>query len=129
MTGEAEFIPPGEDVTARMEIPLPRVTLWRVLIEPYMPPEMTEGGIALANQALEDSRMLTNFGKLVGIGDQAFKAERYATAQNPELGDWVIFASSAGVKLRMKNGRQLLVMNDDNILGVVSDPEHYQNLV
>lgn len=112
-----------------MEAPLPRVTLWRVLVEPYIPPEQTTGGLILSEGARQDSRTVTNFGRLIAIGEKAFSDPKFASTESPEVGDWVVFAAVSGVKLKMKNGRQLQIMNDDNILGVISDPELYENLV
>lgn len=124
-----EFKPPGKEVGP--DAKPPRAILWRMVIEPYEPPDTTAGGIVLAEEALETERLLTNVGKVINMGPLCYRGKTTSGLTmegdaNPKVGDWVVFGTYGGQKVRTKSGRVYVVINDDNILGVVEKPEHYQ---
>jgi co-chaperonin GroES (HSP10) len=126
---EVPFVAPEKAV--ELEFTPPRAILWRMVIEPFEPPNMTAGGIALAEEALETERLLTNVGKVVNMGPLCYRGKTTSGLvmeddDNPKVGDWVIYGTYGGQKVKTKSGRVFIVINDDNILGVVESPEHYQ---
>ena len=121
--------PPLEAVAPAARPPKP--ILWRVVVEPYDPPEKI-GSIALADETKETQRLLTNVGRVVDMGHLCYKGTTtsglsFAEDPNkPEIGSWVVYGVYGGQKLKTKNGRVYLIVNDDNILAVVDDPSEYQ---
>lgn len=122
MTGETQFVPPETDV----QMPQPKPTLWRLLIEPYKPPSQTESGIHVPDEARESAEYLTIVGRVVDMGQQAFVKEALQDERNPAVGDWVLYGKYAGQRVPMKDGRVFVILNDDDVLAVVDDPRSYQ---
>ncbi len=110
---------------------LPKPMYWRVLVVPVRPKEVSKGGIVLAVQHQEAQEILNFLGRVVALGPMAGKHERLGgtgaepAADFPKVGDHVMFGRFAGQRLLHK-GAKLLLINDDEILGVVPNPETLQ---
>jgi len=107
---------------------LPTPTGWRLLVLPFTPKEKTSGGIIIAQESLDRLRIATNCGYVLKIGPLAYHdKERYPTGPWCKTGDWVIFARYAGSRLPIEGG-EVRILNDDEVLGTIPDPEsvlHY----
>mgnify|MGYP003143014567 CR=1 FL=1 len=107
---------------------LPTPSGWRLLVLPFTPKEKTKGGIFIAQEALEKLRIATNCGYVVSMGPLAYHdREKYPTGPWCKKGDWVIFARYAGSRLPIEGG-EVRILNDDEVLGTIEDPEsvlHY----
>jgi len=107
---------------------LPTPTGWRLLVLPFTPKEKTSGGIIIAQESLDRLRIATNCGYVLKIGPLAYHdKERYPTGPWCKKGDWVIFARYAGSRLPIEGG-EVRILNDDEVLGTIPDPEsvlHY----
>lgn len=111
------------DIDVEVPADHPQPLLWRVLIAPVKPKTMSRGGIEIPALAQEAQEYMNYLGKVVAVGDLAFKSEKFAGQQSfPGVGDFVIYGRYAGQKIQHR-GVKLLVVNDDEILCVVSDPE------
>lgn len=102
---------------------------WRVLIRPYEPKgTYGESDIVIADEALESEEHLTYVGQIVAMGSHCYKAvtrsgiELATIDPQPKVGDWIIYGTYGGQKVYMKNGVKYLLMNDDGIMGIISDP-------
>jgi chaperonin GroES len=105
------------------EDPPIRPVYWRVLVRPKAAKEVSKGGILLAQSVQEAEGHLTYQGQIIAAGGEAFKSERFANEKNlPKVGDWVIYGRYAGQKLEYR-GIKMLIVNDDEILGIAKDPE------
>ena len=107
---------------------LPTPTGWRILVLPFTPKEKTSGGIIIAQESLDRLRIATNCGYVLKIGPLAYyDKEKYPTGAWCKEGDWVIFARYAGSRLPIEGG-EVRILNDDEVLGTIPDPEsvlHY----
>ena len=107
---------------------LPTPTGWRLLVLPFTPKEKTSGGLIIAQESLDRLRIATNCGYVLKIGPLAYHdKERYPTGPWCKKGDWVIFARYAGSRLPIEGG-EVRILNDDEVLGTIPDPEsvlHY----
>lgn len=121
---EVSFDAPDEEIN----LPLPKVTLWRILVQPYTTPEFTDGGIALAEQTIEDTKFVTIVGQVVGMGEKAYTSDKIKDANNPVMGSWVLFGKYAGQRFKTSDGRDLIIMNDNDVLGTVDNPADYHLL-
>lgn len=120
---------PGVDIGVQ----LPAAPIgWRILIRPYRPEVKTEGGIYLPDEALDNEEILTYCGQIVAMGNKCYTAVTRAGIDmsqvdpKPKVGDWVIYGTHGGQKLRMKGGGMYIVVNDDSISCVVNDPREFQ---
>ena len=107
---------------------LPQPSGWRLLVLPFTPKEKTKGGIIIAQESLDKARIATNCGYVVKMGPMAYgDKEKFPTGAWCKKGDWVIFARYAGSRLPIEGG-EVRLLNDDEVLGTIKDPEsvlHY----
>ena len=106
----------------------PKPTGWRILVLPFKQKEKTKGGIIIAQESLDKARIATNCGYVVKMGPMAYgDKEKFPTGAWCKTGDWVIFARYAGSRLPIEGG-EVRLLNDDEVLGTIKDPEsvlHY----
>ena len=107
---------------------LPEPSGWRMLVLPFTPKEKTKGGIIFSQESLDKARISTNCGYVIKMGPLAYgDKEKFPTGPWCKKGDWVIFARYAGSRLPIEGG-EVRLLNDDEVLGTVKDPEsvlHY----
>ena len=102
---------------------LPEPSGYRLLVLPFTPKDKTKGGILLAQESLDRLRIATNCGYVIKIGPLAYAdKEKFATGPWCKKGDWVIFARYAGSRLPIEGG-EVRILNDDEVLGTIKDPE------
>ena len=127
--------------------------LWRVLICPVQPRTLAKGGIALPSSVQDGEEHLNYVGKVVALGPLAGKSAKF---ENPDYGDWcrdndariargerindndpsrylwsvkegdcVTYGRYAGQRMEWK-GVKLILVNDDEILGIVDSIEGFR---
>ena len=102
---------------------LPEPCGYRLLLLPFTPKEKTKGGIIIAQESLEKLRIATNCGYVLKVGPLAYyDKEKFPTGAWCKKGDWVIFARYAGSRLPIEGG-EVRLLNDDEVLGTIGDPE------
>jgi len=107
---------------------LPEPSGWRMLVLPFTPKEKSKGGIIFSQESLDKARMVTNCGYVLKMGPLCYKdKDKFETGPWCKEKDWVIFARYAGSRLPIEGG-EVRLLNDDEVLGTVKDPEsvlHY----
>tara|TARA_B100000900_G_C20479592_1_gene674880 strand:+ start:606 stop:1052 length:447 start_codon:yes stop_codon:yes gene_type:complete len=107
---------------------MPQPTGWRMLILPYRGKETTEGGIYIPNQVLNDTQIQTVVGYVVKQGPLCYKdADKFPDGPWCTEKQWVIFARYAGSRFRIDGG-ECRILNDDEILAIIDDPEDILSL-
>ena len=102
---------------------LPEPSGWRILVLPFTPKEKTKGCIIIAQESLEKLRIATNCGYVIKLGPLAYHdKEKYPTGPWCKKGEWVIFARYAGSRLPIEGG-EVRLLNDDEVLGTIDNPE------
>jgi len=105
----------------KSQLPVP--SGWRLLVLPFSPREKTKGGILIAQESLDKLRIATNCGYVISMGPLAYHdREKFPTGPWCKKGDWVIFARYAGSRLPIEGG-EVRILNDDEVLGTIQDPE------
>ena len=107
---------------------LPTPSGYRLLVLPFTPKEKTKGGIIYSQESSDKARIATNCGYVLKIGPLAYQdKDKFATGPWCKEKDWVIFARYAGSRLPIEGG-EVRLLNDDEVLGTIKDPEsvlHY----
>ena len=102
---------------------LPQPTGWRILVLPYGGVKKTKGGIILSDKTQETIQMTTVCAYVLKVGPQAYRDTwRFPSGPWCKKGDWVIFARYAGSRLPIEGG-EVRILNDDEVLGTIKDPE------
>ena len=105
------------------EMSLPKPTGWRILVLPYKAKEKTKGGIILSDKTITESQIATNCGLVMDIGPDAYNdKDKFPNGPWCKKKDWVLFARYAGSRIYIDGG-EIRVLNDDEILGTIDDPE------
>lgn len=105
---------------------LPNPTGYRILILPFTQKSVTKGGIHLADSYLEKERLGTNVGFVVSLGPDAYKDKnKFPNGAWCQERDWIIFGRYAGARIKIDGG-DLRLLNDDEVLAVVNNPEDVQ---
>jgi len=102
---------------------MPSPSGWRMLVLPYRGKGQTSGGLYLPDNVIEEGQVSTVVGYVMKQGSLCYKdADKFPDGPWCKTGDWVIFARYAGSRFRIEGG-EVRIINDDEILGVISDPE------
>jgi len=118
---EEEPLNPKNIKNQESQLPVP--SGWRLLVLPFTPREKTKGGILIAQESLDKLRVATNCGYVLSMGPLAYQdKEKYPTGPWCKIGEWVIFARYAGSRLPIEGG-EVRILNDDEVLGTIKDPE------
>ena len=105
------------------EMSLPKPTGRRKLVLPYKAKEKTKGGIILSDKTVTESQIATNCGLVMDIGPDAYNdKDKFPNGPWCKKKDWVLFARYAGSRIYIDGG-EIRVLNDDEILGTIEDPE------
>ena len=110
---------PTEKVIER----LPDPTGWRILVLPYKGQGKTKGGIILADETIEERGYPTVTGLVLKMGPDCYTDEkRYPHGPWCKKNDWIIFGRYAGSRFGIEGG-EVRILNEDEIIAVVKDPE------
>ena len=101
---------------------LPEPSGWRILVLPFTPKDKTKGGILIAQETLDKLRIATNCGYVLKMGPLCYTEKKFTSGPWCKKGDWVIFARYAGSRLPIEGG-EVRLLNDDEVLGTIKDPE------
>ena len=105
------------------EMSSPKPTGWRILVLPYKAKEKTKGGIILSDKTVTESQIATNCGLVMDMGPDAYNdKDKFPNGPWCKKKDWVLFARYAGSRIYIDGG-EIRVLNDDEILGTIEDPE------
>ena len=105
------------------EMRLPKPTGWRIIVLPYKAKEKTKGGIILSDKTVSESQIATNCGLVMEMGPDAYNdKDKFPKGPWCKKKDWVLFARYAGSRIYIDGG-EIRVLNDDEILGTIEDPE------
>jgi len=107
---------------------LPEPSGYRLLVLPFTPKEKSKGGVIFSQETLDKARIATTCGYVLKLGDLAYKDPEKFGKPWCKKGDWVIFARYAGSRLSIEGG-EVRILNDDEILGTVKDPESLLHLI
>jgi len=102
---------------------MPAPTGWRILILPYRGKEKTAGGLFLPDEVQEKSQVSTQVGYVLKVGPLAYKDEsKFPNGPWCQEKQWVMFARYAGSRFQIDGG-EVRILNDDEILATILDPE------
>ena len=107
---------------------LPEPSGYRILVLPFTPKTKSAGGILFSQETLDRARIATTCGYVLKMGELAYKDKEKFNEPWCKLKDWVIFARYAGSRLPIEGG-EVRILNDDEVLGTVKDPESLLHLI
>lgn len=111
--------------------PLPVLPVgWHILVEMRVPQDRTDSGIIELPPETQQVQEANEYvGRVVALGHLSYMDETKFSPRNLgqknwcNVGDWVAFNKYAGQTVRTRSGKLYRVLEDENIYGVVPDPE------
>ena len=117
-----------ESIGASLLERMPEPTGWRILILPYQGQSKTAGGIFIPQEVQEKSQISTQVGYVLKIGPLAYQdKEKFPSGPWCKEKQWVMFARYAGSRFQIDGG-EVRILNDDEILATILDPEDIHHL-
>ncbi len=112
-----------EEISGSVLDRIPKPTGWRIVILPHRGTRKSKGGIVLADQTIERQQLSTTCGYVLRVGSLAY-GDQAKFPEGPwcKEGDWIIFGRYAGARMNIDGG-EIRILNDDEILAVINDPE------
>jgi co-chaperonin GroES (HSP10) len=102
---------------------LPDPVGYRLLIRPFAGKQKTKGGILLADQTIETVQATTVIGLVIKMGNLCYRdKEKFPLGPWCKEGQFVMYGRYAGSRFKNKWGEHR-ILNDDEIIGVVQNPE------
>ena len=111
---------------ARKASQLPTPSGYKILIALPEVEEKTAGGVFRPAELIKREETASIVGFVVKMGPLCFAdANRFPTGPWCKEGDWVIFRSYSGTRIKIY-GKEFRLINDDTIEGIVEDPRGYE---
>ena len=108
-------------VPSELEGFLPEPKGWKLLIAIANVKEKTAGGIIMPDNLKDAEKTASITGYVVRMGPQAYTdTERYSEPWC-SIGDYVVFRSYAGTRLKVGD-MEFRIINEDEVEGTVPDP-------
>ena len=103
---------------------IPEPTGWRILVRPFTPAKKTKGGIIMSDESHERVALTTVCAFVLKMGPLCYKdKEKFPTGPWCKEGQWVVFGRYAGSRFKTELG-EVRILNDDEIIGTVQDPQN-----
>ena len=110
-----------QDLTSQSaKLPIP--TGWRILVLPFKQKDKTKGGIIMTDSTIEKSQVASTCGLVLATGPHCYDKEKFPEGPWCKKGDWIIFARYAGSRIKIDGG-EIRLLNDDEVLATVENPE------
>ena len=120
-------VDPIEELTDKIgDLSEIEVPLNKVLVGIYMRPEKTKGWILLTDEYRAEDRFQGKAGLVLKKGPLAFVDDDRVkfSGFDPQVGDWVVFRSSNGLKLDIRSATgHCIILTDTQIELVVPSPD------
>jgi co-chaperonin GroES (HSP10) len=119
-------IPP---ITAEQLAELGDVALWRILVEPYVPPYTGLLDLGDVKGVDEAQRVLSKVGRVVQVGEFAYLSKTQAGLDlslakvRAEPGQFWLFEMYAGQEVKLVTGHRLRILNESDLLLRVKNPD------
>ena len=102
---------------------LPEPTGWRLLILPYRGKGKSQGGVLLPDTVVDRESVATVCGYVLKVGPLAYEdRKKFPSGPWCREKDWIIFGRYAGERFKIDGG-EVRVLNDDEVIAVIQDPE------
>lgn len=129
VAGNSKRLPP---FSAEQLEALGDVALWRILVEPYIPPY--KGQVAVdVGQVMEAQRVLSTVGRILQVGEFAYLSKTAAGLElsqakvRAQVGEYWLFEMYAGQEVNVVSGHKLRILNETDLLVRINDPDQIKN--
>ena len=102
---------------------------WRILVLIRKKSTKTEGGIELLQQTVDKESLATMTAWVVKKGPLCYNdKEKYGEEHWCKENQWVLIGRYAGARFRVGDGIEVRIINDDDVIGTILDPDDIETL-
>lgn len=102
---------------------LPNPTGYRILVLIHAGARKTKGGIHLTENTLDTIQMTSVCGYVLKMGDLCYKdKKKFPNGPWCKPREWVMFGRYAGARFKIEGG-EIRILNDDEIISTIKNPE------
>ena len=87
----------------------------RIIVKPLEAEEKTKGGIIIPEMAKEKPQE----GKIIAVGKGKVLDSGHVQAPEVKVGDRILYGKYGGAEITTKEGEELLIMREEDILAIV----------
>ena len=103
---------------------MPDPSGWRLLVLPYAGKAMTKGGIQLTRETLDREALATVVAYVVKMGPLCYNDKaKYGDTPWCKERQWVLIGRYAGARFKLEDGAEVRMINDDEVIGTILDPD------
>lgn len=103
---------------------MPNPSGWRMLVLPYQGKAKSEGGIHLLKETVDREALATVVAYVVKMGPFCYgDTEKLGDKPWCEEKQWVLIGRYAGARFKLEDGGEVRIINDDEVIGTIIDPD------
>lgn len=108
---------------------MPNPSGWRMLVLPYQGKAKSEGGIHLLKETVDREALATVVAYVVKMGPLCYgDTEKFGDKPWCEEKQWVLIGRYAGARFKLEDGGEVRIINDDEVIGTIIDPDDIVSL-
>jgi co-chaperonin GroES (HSP10) len=103
---------------------MPNPSGWRMLVLPYQGKAKSECGIHLLKGTVDREALATVVAYVVKMGPLCYgDTEKFGDKPWCEEKQWVLIGRYAGARFKLEDGGEVRIINDDEVIGTIIDPD------
>ena len=102
---------------------MPQPTGYRMVVIPYKGKTTTEGGIQLLKETVDREALATVVALVLKMGPLCYNdKEKFGDTPWCKEQQWVLMGRYAGARMKLEDGEEIRIINDDEVIGTILDP-------
>ena len=102
---------------------MPQPTGYRMVVIPYKGKTTTEGGIQLLKETVDREALATVVALVLMMGPLCYNdKEKFGDTPWCKEQQWVLIGRYAGARMKLEDGEEIRIINDDEVIGTILDP-------
>ena len=103
---------------------MPNPVGWRMLVLPYSGEKKSKGGIVLTKSTIDREALATVVAYVVKMGPLCYNDKaKFGDTPWCEEKQWVLIGRYAGARFKLEDGAEVRIINDDEIIGTILNPD------
>ena len=103
---------------------MPDPTGYRMLVLPYKGRTTTDGGIQLLKETVDREALATVVALVLKMGPLCYNdKDKFGDTPWCQEQQWVLIGRYAGARMKLEDGEEIRIINDDEVIGTILDPK------
>jgi co-chaperonin GroES (HSP10) len=103
---------------------MPNPSGWRMLVLPYAGQRKTKAGILLTKETMDREALATVVAYVVKQGPLCYgDKEKFGDEPWCKEKQWVLIGRYSGARFKLEDGAEVRIINDDEVIGTIINPD------